>query len=134
MGKKPDLEIKLFYKEDTLMSGESQGPYTYGATDPDFKHSEVYADNILINECGDVMNHLEIKDASRLPFRYKQKLIKIVVREINNFALHELSHKYSKCGHYKQLAQNTYKNSYIHSYTERNFDDAIKKILDWCMH
>lgn len=138
MGKKQDLEIKLFEKETTLMEGESLGPYTCGATDPSFVNSEIYVDTTIRLNYKDITEGSPIARAERtkaiqLPDIYERMLIQSTIRSINDAAIHELSHQYSKCGHGGfDAEQNAYKDKYIRNYSEKDFEAATKKILDWC--
>ena len=133
MGEKPDLEMKLFYREKTLMSGESLGPYTCGATDPDFKHSEVYVDNAVRLDYWESSNSPAFNVYTSGSQTHMQYLIRKAIRAINDSSIHELSHRYSKCGHSNLIsAQGLDKNGYIRDYTEKDFEHVIKKILDWC--
>lgn len=128
MHKKPDLEMKLFGKELTLMEGESLGPYTCGATDPAFRSSEVYVNTSVKLGYQELMDEAPVKAYSELD------IIKTAIKNINDTSLHELSHKYSKCGHNNlSIAQGLRENPYIRVYAETSFEEAIGKILCWCI-
>lgn len=128
MGKKPDLETKLFGREPTLMQGESLGPYTCAATDPDFKTSEIYVDTAI------KLSYEDLKDRTKTGHFSDRRLAKLAIREIIDSALHELSHQYSKCDHNElAVARNLRRYPYARSYTEVSFEKAIGKILSWCL-
>ncbi|MCL5101655.1 MAG: hypothetical protein M1348_03540 [Candidatus Parvarchaeota archaeon] len=140
MAEKSDLEVKLFQREESLMDGESLGPCTLGATDPEYQKSEIYQDNIAKNAYEELGSKL--LPNKRLTPGAEAALIHSIERDTIDYSIHELSHQYGKCKHSdpgtkwgpdEYIEPQLWNESIrIKTYSQKNFEMAIKNILDWC--